>query len=146
MTLGWKRMLGTGVVTLGLLGAACSNYGGDNPTPAPASNQSASSASASGGGNFDCAGQGPGKFSLTQSGFKFDPATFSTKSCTIVDLDNKDSTTHTFTIDGSPVNVTLPGGTTNSAVLALAPGTYTFYCTIHGTPDGGGMAGTVTVT
>lgn len=26
------------------------------------------------------------------------------------------------------------------------PGTFTYYCKVHGTPDGGGMAGTVTVT
>jgi plastocyanin len=34
----------------------------------------------------------------------------------------------------------------DSATISFdTPGTYTFYCTFHGTPDGGGMAGTIIV-
>jgi plastocyanin len=140
MGLGRKRMLAVGVVALGLFGAACSNYGGDG---GGASSQPA--ASASGGGAVTC-DQSAGSTTVTESGFKFDPTTLSAKSCTTVTIDNKDSTTHTFTIDNSPINVTLPGPAKASAELALAPGKYIWYCRFHGSPAGTGMSGNLTVT
>jgi len=141
MGLGRKRVLVAGVFAIGLLGAACSNYGGDNG----GGGGTTAAASASGGGSVTC-DQSAGTTTLTQSGFKFDPTTLSAKSCTTVTIDNKDSTTHTFTIDDSPINVTLPGPAKGSAELALPPGTYTFYCRFHGSPAGTGMAGKLTVT
>ncbi|MFL5798418.1 MAG: cupredoxin domain-containing protein [Actinomycetota bacterium] len=146
MGLGRKRMLAAGVVAIGLFGAACSNYGGDNggsATTGGASSQPA--ASASGGGAVTC-DQSAGSTTVTESGFKFQPTTLSAKSCTTVALDNKDATTHTFTIDNSPINVTLPGGSKSSAELALPPGNYIWYCRFHGSPSGTGMSGKLTVT
>jgi plastocyanin len=148
MRLARNRTLMAAALALGLLGVACSNYGGDNgggASTGAASSQPAGSTSGAGGGRVTCS-QSAGTTTLTQSGFAFQPKTFSAKSCTTVTIDNKDSTTHTFTIDNSPINVTLPGPITSSAELALPPGTYTFYCRFHGSPDGSGMAGTLTVT
>jgi plastocyanin len=146
MALGRIRILVAGVFALGLVGAACSNYGGDNGggsgTSAAASQPAASGG---GGGNVTC-NQSAGNATVTASGFAFDPKKFSAKSCTTVTINNKDATTHTFTIDGSPINVTLPSTSTGTAELALPPGTYTWYCRFHGSPDGTGMAGTLTVT
>jgi plastocyanin len=158
MTLGWKRMLAGGVFVIGLLGAACSNYGGaDNVTPsppAPASSAPAPTASGTtGGGTTTGATTGgaatcdksTGETAVALEGFAFKPPNLLAKACTTVNLSNKDTATHTFTIDGSPINVTLPGGADNSAELELAPGTYTYYCRFHGSPDGTGMAGKLTV-
>jgi plastocyanin len=59
-----------------------------------------------------------------------------------VTLDNRDGTTHTFTIDGQDVDVTVDGGTTGSATIDLAAGSYPFHCKIHPAT----MTGTLTVT
>jgi plastocyanin len=142
MGLGRKRMLAVGVVALGLFGVGCSNYGGDGgggATTGAASGQPAS------GGPVTC-DQSAGSTTVTESGFQFQPTTLSAKSCTTVALNNKDATTHTFTIDKSPINVTLPGGSKSSAELALAPGNYIWYCRFHGSPAGTGMSGNLTVT
>jgi len=155
MAHGWKRMLAGGVLALGLVGAACSNYGGadttatgDGKTTAPTKTTAATSKPASSGattGAVTC-DTSPGKTAVTLEDFDFVPPKLSAKACTTVNLDNKGGATHTFTIDGSPINVNLPGGTQNSAELALAPGEYIYYCKFHGSPDGSGMAGTLTVT
>src|SRR5689334_19216240 len=96
MTLGCKRLLAGGVVALGLLGAACSNYGGaaaassigaGGTTPAPASSTptpggTTGSGSTSGGpGTVTCA-KSAGKASDVQQGFAFNPAKLAEKSCT----------------------------------------------------------------
>jgi plastocyanin len=157
MGTGWKRTFAGGMLALGLLGAACSNYGGTNDlTPAPASSgapstsappaTTAAGGTTSGGGTISCDKNGGGSVALTQQGFAFQPATFSAKSCDTVNVDNKDTAEHTFTVVGSAINVTLPGGSQNSAQLNLPPGTYIFYCRFHGSPDGSGMAGKLTVT
>ena len=158
VTLGWKRLLAGGVVGLGLLGAACSNYGGANAAnggasgtpPAPASSAPATTGGTtggtSGGGGAVTCSKSAGKASEVQQGFAFNPAKLSGKSCTTVTITNKDSTTHTFTIPGSTIDVTVPPGTTTTAELALKPGKYIFYCRFHGSPNGTGMAGHLTVT
>ena len=63
--------------------------------------------------------------------------------------------TVTFTFDGaSPHTVTADDMSFDSGVLTQgntytmtfsAPGTYAYYCTIHGGPGGSGMAGTIVV-
>jgi plastocyanin len=157
MTLGCKRLLAGGVVALGLLGAACSNYGGaaaassigaGGTTPAPASSTPATSGGGStsgGAGTVTCA-KSAGKASDVQQGFAFNPAKLAEKSCTTVTITNKDSVEHTFTIPGTAINVTVPPGSSSTAELALKPGKYVFYCRFHGSPDGTGMAGHLTVT
>lgn len=46
---------------------------------------------------------------------------------------NADHVTHTFTIDGTDVDIEVPAGTTITTTgdAGLAPGTYLFHCRIH---------------
>ena len=160
MSLGWNRMLAAGALALGLVGAACSNYGGVTTTssaPAPASSAAAttggtattatpaSSAPATSSATVSCDKNSGGTAAVTTQNFTFSPATLSAKSCTTVNLTNKDGFTHTFTIPGSAINVTLNGNGSGTAQLALPPGNYIYYCRFHGSPDGTGMAGKLTV-
>jgi plastocyanin len=162
MSLGWKRMLSGGLLAMALTGAACSNYGGTNglvgSSAAPGSSAAATSAGAktsapqstsapaSSSATVSCDKNSGGTFSVTQQNFNFQPAKFSAKSCTTVKITNKDSFEHTFTIPNTTINVTLNGGSSSTAQLALPPGTYVYYCRFHGSPDGTGMAGKLTVT
>ena len=87
----------------------------------------------------DLTGNDP--FTVTIQGLAFHPDCFAAKSASSITIQNKDSVTHTFTIDGTQVDVTIEGGTTfNGESAGLAPGTYPFHCKIHST-----MTGTVIV-
>ncbi|MFL5791161.1 MAG: cupredoxin domain-containing protein [Actinomycetota bacterium] len=49
-----------------------------------------------------------------------------------LNLVNKDSAEHTFTVKGTSINVTVEGGQTATAPLTgLAPGTYSVICQFH---------------
>ena len=49
-----------------------------------------------------------------------------------LNLVNKDTTEHTFTVKGTSINVTIEGGQTATAPLTgLAPGTYSVTCQFH---------------
>jgi plastocyanin len=61
-----------------------------------------------------------------------------------VSLANRDLFWHTFTIQRLGVNVGVPVGGTRSVSFTVAPGTYTFMCTIPG-HAAAGMRGTLTV-
>lgn len=47
-------------------------------------------------------------------------------------LDNRDPYRHTFTVEGTALDVALPGGVARRATVDLAPGTYTVVCTVPG--------------
>jgi plastocyanin len=118
------------IASMVLVGAACSNSGtGSSETTTPAQ----SPASSAGGGSTST--------TLTMQNIAFSPTSLSVATGSTVDLDNEDSVTHTFTIDGQDVDVTVDGGTTGSAPIDLAAGSYDFHCKIH--PS---MTGTLTVT
>ena len=81
-------------------------------------------------------------FTVTIENLAFHPNCFKAAASAAITIDNKDTLTHTFTIDGTPVNVTINAGTTfNGQSAGLAPGTYPFHCSIHTQ-----MTGTVIVT
>jgi plastocyanin len=67
--------------------------------------------------------------------FAFTPNCFSVSAGSTISLNNQDPRTHTFTVDGTSVNVSLDAGTTQSAT-APAAGTYPFHCSIHPTMTG----------
>jgi plastocyanin len=67
--------------------------------------------------------------------FAFSPDCFSVSAGSTISLNNQDPRTHTFTVDGTDVNVSLDAGTTQSAT-APAAGTYPFHCSIHPTMTG----------
>jgi plastocyanin len=77
---------------------------------------------------------------LTVKDFAFHPNCFSVSARSTISVTNQDTTTHTFTVDGSDVNVSLDPSTTHDAT-APATGTYSFHCSIHPI-----MTGTLVVT
>jgi len=87
----------------------------------------------------DLSGDNP--FTVTIQNLAFQPDCFKAASASAITIDNKDTVTHTFTIDGTQVDVTINGGQTfNGESAGLAPGTYPFHCKIHSQ-----MTGTVIV-
>ena len=78
---------------------------------------------------------------LTVQGFAFHPACFVAKlDGQKLSITNQDSTTHTFTVDGTPVNLSVPAGhtvtTSGSASVSLTAGEHPFHCSIHTTMTG----------
>ncbi len=78
---------------------------------------------------------------LTVQGFAFHPACFVAKlDGQKLSITNQDSTTHTFTVDGTPVNLSIPAGhtvtTSGSASVSLTAGEHPFHCSIHTTMTG----------
>ena len=133
-----KRMFVVVMVTFAIAGAACSSSdgggsdGGSDGGFSPAEGCTTNNA-------VDLTGDDP--FAVTIQDFAFVPNCFSAKSASSITVENKDGVTHTFTIDGTPVDVTIDGGQTfNGESAGLAPGTYPFRCKIH--PS---MTGTVIV-
>ena len=102
------------------------------------------SSAASGGGSVpaNCTDlTSSSKPTVTISGFAFDPSCLIVKSGSSVTLTNKDSADHTFTIDGTSVDISVPAGqTVNGSLAGLSAGTYPFHCKIH--PS---MTGTIVV-
>ena len=106
------------VVVLVLAGATCSKKGGTAAVECTASNAT------------DLTAQNP--FTVTMQNFAYQPDCFTAKSSQNITIINKDTFGHTFTIDGTEVDVTVPPGQTfNGESAGLAPGTYPFRCKIH---------------
>jgi plastocyanin len=146
-----RKMLLVMVAVLALVGAACSSNddGGSTDTTGgttggttgtPASTGSTGSTSGCTEANaVDLSGDDP--FTVTIQNFAFDPPCFKASGASAITIDNKDGTTHTFTITGTQVDATIDGGKTfNGESAGLAPGSYDFFCRIHPT-----MTGTVIV-
>jgi plastocyanin len=120
-----------------LTGAACSSDSGDTGSTGGGSPTGSSGCTADTA--VDLTGDDP--FVVTIQDRAFSPDCFAAKSAASITVDNKDTVTHTFTIDGTQVDVTIEAGTTFSGESAgLAPGTYPFHCKIHTS-----MTGTVIV-
>jgi len=151
-----RKMLIALIAVTALAGAACSSDSGGSSaaTGSTGSSGSTGATGATGGGSStgstssgctadnatDLTGDDP--FTVTIQGLAFHPDCFTAKSASAITIMNKDSVTHTFTIDGTDVDVTIEGGTTfNGESAGLAPGIYPFHCRIHST-----MTGTVIVT
>jgi len=134
------------VAVTALTGAACSSNSSDTgSSPSQATTTGATGSTGSTGSGctaanaVDLTGNDP--FTVTIQGLAFHPDCFAAKSASAITIQNKDSVTHTFTIDGTQVDVSIEGGTTfNGESAGLAPGTYPFHCKIHST-----MTGTVIV-
>ena len=119
------------VTTLGL--AAC---GDDDDGGAAATSAGASATTAAVGGEQS------NTITITVSGNAFDPNTVSATAGKVVfNVTNQDSVKHTFTIDGTDVDIALDPNGSGSAEAQLAPGTYPWHCKIHTS-----MTGTLTVT
>ena len=120
------------VTTLGL--AACGDDDDDDGAVATSAGASATTV-ASGGEQTNA-------ITITVSGNAFDPATAEAAAGKVVfNVTNQDSVKHTFTIDGTDVDIALDPNGSGSAEAELAPGTYPWHCKIHTS-----MTGTLTVT
>ena len=79
--------------------------------------------------------------SVRTTDFAFVPASLSAPAGAIrFDAGNDDSAAHTFTVQGTSVDIPLPPGGSGTATATLAAGGYDFRCRIH--PD---MTGRLTV-
>jgi len=126
------------VVLVVSTGFACSKS-----TPS-ATSGSSPAASVAGGGETaaacpDLSADNP--FVITIQNMTFEPSCFTAAGSSSITIVNMDSVDHTFTIDGTQIDVTIAAGETfNGESAGLKPGEYTFHCKIH--PS---MTGTVTV-
>ena len=129
-----KKTLVVLMASTALLGAACSNANGSSGGGGGSSSAGCTAATAT-----DLTGSDP--FTITMKGSEFHPSCFEARSAAAISIENQDTVVHTFTVDGTQVDVTIqPGQTFNGKSAGLAPGTYPFHCTIHPT-----MTGTVIV-
>jgi plastocyanin len=120
------------VTTLGL--AACGDDDDDDGAVATSAGASATTV-ASGGEQTNA-------ITITVSGNAFDPNTATATAGKVVfNVTNQDSVKHTFTIDGTDVDIALDPNGSGSAEAELDAGTYQWHCKIH--PS---MTGTLTVT
>jgi plastocyanin len=136
-----RRALMASIAVLALAGAACSSSSstGTTDTGAPAVGGTPATSACTEATATDLTKDDP--FTVTIQGFAFHPDCFVAKSTAAFTVTNEDTTTHTFTIDGTPVDETVDAGTTfNGKAIGLDPGTYPFHCKIHTT-----MTGTVII-
>jgi len=128
------------VLAMGLV--ACGD--GDETPPAATGDTGAATGATGTTGGGECVDLTAGDaFTLTISGFAFDPSCFTARAAQNISIVNEDSADHSFTIGGTPIDVTIPAGETfngESVSGVLEPGTYDFFCRFH--PS---MTGTVTV-
>ena len=131
-----KRMAFVVVAVVALTSAACSSddggggggTGATGPTGATGSTCTAENA-------VDLTGDDP--FTVTIKDFAYDPDCFAAKSASSITIKNEDAVTHTFTIDGTQIDVSIAAGETfNGESAGLDPGTYQVHCTIHPTITG----------
>ena len=81
---------------------------------------------------------------IVVQGLSFTPDDASFAKGTTVTLDNSQSSEdHTFTVNGTTIDVVLHSGEKKKVTLKLSPGTYIFVCTYH---EFEGMTGQLTIT
>ena len=134
-----RKMLIALVALTALTGAACGSDSGGGDTGSTGGGSSTGPAGCTADNAVDLTGDDP--FVVTIQDLAFHPDCFSAKSASFITVENKDAVTHTFTIDGTQVDVSIDGGQTfNGESAGLEPGSYDFHCKIHST-----MTGTVIV-
>ena len=94
------------------------------------------------GESGDHAAEGHAGATVQANNFSFDPADVEVESGEDLHLKNGNANTpHTFTVDGTDIDVNLDPLASDEVKVDLDPGTYDFHCEIH--PQ---MTGTLTVT
>jgi plastocyanin len=141
-----RKMLIALVALTALTGAACGG-GGDDNGGATGGSTAGATGGATGSTSAGCTADnatdltGDNPFVVTIKDLKFTPECFAAKSASSITIENQDTVIHTFTIDGTQVDVTIAAGDTfNGESAGLDPGTYAFHCKIHAS-----MKGTVIV-
>jgi len=150
------RAAAAGAVALAIVATAC---GGGSGTGGDGSGTGGGAYGAGGGGQASSAatptdtassdggtvtgGDGGGK-TLTEVNYQFTPAKFTVhQGDTITVSDTNPTTPHTFTVEGTDIDVANEAQTSQEVTIDLPPGTYTFFCRFHRAQ---GMEGTLTVT
>ena len=146
-----------GVAVLLLLGAACgkddANGAGAGSSGSGATTGTTTSSSTGddgamggyGGGNDGATGEdssGSKNINVTANNFSFDPAEVEVETGEDIHVKNGNANTpHTFTVDGTDIDLQLAPLAVEETTVDLDPGSYDFHCSIH--PQ---MTGTLTVT
>lgn len=95
----------------------------------------------------EAAGDEPSPVTVDMVNFVFDPADISVPAGTVVSWVNLDSgPQHSATAADGTFDTGLFDSGQEETITFDTPGTYLYYCVLHGTPDGSGMAATITVT
>ncbi len=159
------------LATVLLLGAACANDDGSDSAAGTGSTGAATTGggttastgstdnggggrydygSGGGGGNDDSGmddsggedGDHAGHVALTADNFAFAPTAIEAKAGSEISIENANAATpHTFTIDGTAIDLELSPGDVEDVTIDLDPGAYDFHCRFHAS-----MTGTLTVT
>lgn len=117
-----------------LLGAACGGDDGDDGDTdgGDATGETAATGATGGDG---------GETTLQATNFAFSPATLDVAAGDEITIENASTDTpHTFTVDGTDLDVELSPGDTATETIDLDPGDYEFACRFHAQ-----MTGTLTV-
>jgi plastocyanin len=152
------RAMAAGALALALLGAACANDDGGNAGSGGATGAAATGDTGStgggrygGGGGYGSGGMtgststggGSSVLTLTQVNYQFTPAKITVQQGdTITVSDTNPSTSHTFTVTGTDIDVSNDAMSAQDVTIDLPPGTYPFICRYH---EGQGMTGTLVV-
>jgi plastocyanin len=161
-----RRWLAVGAAAAMLLGAACADEEGAEPAAGSGPGETAATGPTApepgamggdiggadaGGGRYDYGSDGTGdaadggeagvQADVTAENYAFSPAEIETAAGSDLSVGNANAETpHTFTVDGSDIDVELDPKAVEVIAVDLAPGTYTFRCRFHGS-----MIGTLTV-
>jgi plastocyanin len=106
--------------------------GGNSPPAQPAAQQPAAPAA-------------PAEVSVAAKDFEFAPKEIRVKAGTKVTWKNEGAKPHTATADDSSFDTAIFQPGEAKSVTFDKPGTYAYYCSLHGAAGGSGMAGTVVV-
>jgi plastocyanin len=125
-----------------LLLAACSSSGATvAPSAAAPSVEASTAASAPAAGGAACSQTAAaGTVAVTIKDFAFGPADIQAKVGDIITFSNKDSASHTATLDDGSCSTGTISPNTSDGLTFTAAGTYPFHCKIHSS-----MKGTITI-
>jgi plastocyanin len=122
----WVRLV-AGLFVLSLVVAACgSDDNGGGTTSATGGATAATGATSTTGAT----GATAGGTTITIQGFAFNPSTITVSGQTDLTITNKDTVTHTFTLDDGSVDQSIAPGTTENVTVDVSQ-TTGFHCSIH---------------
>ena len=146
------RVVGTGALSMVLLMTACggdsgtSDGGGGGAYGAGGGGYASSTSTptdATSSGDGSTGSEGSGGQTLTQVNYQFMPAKLTVaQGDTITVSDTNPTTPHTFTVEGTDIDVANDAQSSQEVTIDLEPGTYAFFCRFHRAQ---GMEGTLTV-
>ena len=126
-----------------LLGAACGSDGGGGA--GPTADGGAASPTAGGGttrGGEDDGGNGSGAVTVQVNNFLFAPSDIEVAAGSEIEVKNGNANTpHTFTVEGTNIDLELSPMDSEDVTIDLDPGSYDVICRFHGQ-----MTATLTVT